>query len=103
MGRINAPFERTAMHIRRPSRPRQGKTMPAQDEIQQPVPRQPHERDETADQQGKGGEASAPRMAEQGRRDLERGLVDTDKGPALHEAYDKVREGTPDPEKKLRR
>jgi hypothetical protein len=100
------------MQIRRPSRPRQGprnsserqgETLPAQDEIQQRVPREPHERDESAGQQAGGGEASAPRMAEQGRRDIERGLVDTDKGPALHEAYDKTRKGTPEPDKKLRR
>jgi hypothetical protein len=100
------------MHIRRPSRSRtgtpnptgsQGTTQPAQDEIQQAVPRAPHERDESADRQDGGGEPSAPRMAEQARRDIERGLVDTDKGPALHEAYDKVREGTADAGKKLRR
>jgi hypothetical protein len=34
---------------------------------------------------------------------VERGLVDTDKGPALEEAYDKVRAGTPEAHKKLRR
>jgi hypothetical protein len=107
---VKANDQRFNMHIRRPSRPRrepgkpgerQGNTLPAQDEIQQRVPREPHERDESADQGG--GEASAARVAEQGRKDLERGLVDTDKGPALHEAYDKVRAGTPDPGKKLRR
>jgi hypothetical protein len=91
------------MHNRRTSRSRPGNTLPEQDETQQAVPRAPHERDESADQQARGGEASARRMAEQGRGDVERGLVDTDKGPALHEAYDKVREGTPEPDKKLRR
>jgi hypothetical protein len=103
MGRSQREFKRSSMHNRRPSRPRRGNTTPVQDETQQRVPREPHERDESADQQARGGEASAPRMAEQGRRDLERGLVDTDKGPDLHEAYDKVREGTPDAQKKLRR
>ena len=34
--------------------------------------------------------------------DLERGLVDTDKGPVLDKTYDKVREGAEDPVKKFR-
>jgi len=99
------------MHIRRPSRPRrepgnpaarQGNTLPAQGEVQQRAPRAPHERDESADRQAGGAEASARRMAQRGGDDLERGLVDTDKGPALHETYDKLRKGTPDPDKKRR-
>jgi hypothetical protein len=112
MGRNQDNFQGIDMHIRRPSRPRQGPgnrgdrqgdTVPAQGEVQQPVARAPHERDESADRQARGGEASARRVAEQGRSDVERGLVDTDKGPALEEAYDKVRAGTPEADKKLRR
>lgn len=99
------------MHIRRPSRPRpepgnptarQGKTVPAQGEVQRRAPRAPHERDESADPQGGAPEVSARRMAEQGGNDVERGLVDTDKGPAMHETYDKVRKSTPDADKKRR-
>jgi len=100
------------MHIRRPSRPRQdpgsptarqGNTVPAQGEAQERAPRAPHERDESADQQAGAAEASSQRMARRGGNDVERGLVDTDKGTAMHETYDKVRAGTPDPDKKARR
>ena len=49
----------------------------------------PHERDESADSQA-GQEPSGQRIGKQAQTDLERGLVDTDKGPALGQAYDKV-------------
>jgi hypothetical protein len=91
------------MHIRRPSRPRQGSTVPAQGEVQQAAPRAPHERDESADRQPGAAEASGQRMAERGGNDIEHGLVDTDKGPAMHDTYEKVRKGTLDPDKKTRR
>ena len=78
-----------------------GETRPAQGPAQEPVPRMPHERDESADSQT-ADEPSAKRMGKLGHDDLERGLVDTDKGPVLDRTYDKVREGTPDPEKKFR-
>jgi hypothetical protein len=98
------------MHNRMPSRRRrtpdsaggrQGNTMPAQGESQQPSPRLPHERDESADSQA-AGEPSGRRMAERARNDIEQGRVDTDKGPALDATYDKVREGAKDPVKKFR-
>jgi len=79
----------------------QGNTVPAQGPTQDRVPRMPHERDESADSQA-GGEASNKRMGAMAHRDLERGLVDTDKGPVLDQAYDRVREGTPNPDKKFR-
>ena len=60
----------------------------------------PHERDESADSQ-RSGEPSAPRMAEAAREDVERGRVDTDKGPVLDQAYDRVRDGADDPVKKF--
>ena len=59
----------------------------------------PHERDESADSQGQ-QEPSAQRLGDQARKDLERGLVDTDRGPALDAIYDRVREGATDPVKK---
>ena len=62
----------------------------------------PHERDESADSPA-AREPSAQRMGQAGHSDLEQGLVDTDTGPALDRAYDKVREGTRDPVKKSRR
>ena len=97
------------MHNRMPSRrrkdaagkgPRQGNTTPIQGKTQQRVPRAPHERDESADSQA-ASEPSGQRMAQAAQEDVERGVVDTDKGPVLDDAYDKVREGSVDPEKKF--
>jgi hypothetical protein len=48
------------------------------------APRMPHERDESSDSQ-----AAAPQpIIEQARRDVERGLVDTDRGPVLDDLYE---------------
>jgi hypothetical protein len=80
---------------------RQGNTVPVQGETRQRSPRMPHERDESADSQ-EAGEASARRVGKRAHDDLEQGQVDTDKGPALDAAYDKVREGAKDPVKKFR-
>jgi hypothetical protein len=88
-------------HGRRGSSGPQGKTLPAQGETQESVPRAPHERDESSDSQA-AGEPSGKRVGEAAHGDVERGLVDTDKGPALDRAYDQVREGASDPVKKLR-
>ena len=77
----------------------QGKTVPAQGETQHKVPRMPHERDESADSQA-AQEPSGQRMGRQAQQDLERGLVDTDKGPVLDQAYNKVRDGPTDPVRK---
>jgi hypothetical protein len=87
---------------KRPEQPdaNKGNTVPAQGETQDRSPRMPHERDESADSQA-GQEPSARRVGVQAQEDMERGLVDTDKGPALDEAYDKVREGADDPVKKF--
>lgn len=103
------PIERHPMQNRRPSRPRrdapqarerQGNTLPVQGEKQQRSPRMPHERDESADSQ-QASDPSARSVGEIAREDIERGLVDTDKGPVLDETYDRVREGTADPVKKF--
>jgi hypothetical protein len=77
-----------------------GNTRRVQGETQEPQPRQHDERDESADSQAP-GEASQQRLGEIARRDAESNRVDTDKGPAMHEAYDKTRAGTPDPDKKF--
>jgi hypothetical protein len=79
---------------------RQGNTLPAQGERQQRVPRAPHERDESADSQG-ASEPSSSSMGQAAREDIERGVVDTDKGPVMDETYDRVRDGADDPLKKL--
>ena len=98
------------MHNRMPSRQRQsakpkgrqGNTVPQQGQTQsqERAPRTPHERDESADSQ-RAGESTAPRMAQLVREDVERGVVDTDKGPVLDQTYDRAREGADDPVKKF--
>lgn len=79
----------------------QGNTVAAQGETQEPVPRMPHERDESADNQAR-AEPSNERLGRAAQRDAERGLVDTSKGVELDATYDKVREGTAEPRKKFR-
>lgn len=79
---------------------RSSQTVPTQGETNERTPREPHERDESGDSQAR-AEPSQERVGEVARRDVERGLVDTDKGPALDEAYRKTRAGTPDPDKKF--
>jgi hypothetical protein len=94
------------MHNRLTSRKRpeadanKGKTVPAQGETQEPAPRLPHERDESSDSQA-AQEQSGERIGKQAREDIERGLVDTDKGPVLDETYEKMRDGASDPLRKL--
>jgi hypothetical protein len=55
----------------------------------QKVPRLPNERDESTDSSGE-----RPRTSmKQAHADLKRGLVDTDKGPVMDEAYKAVKGG----------
>lgn len=61
-----------------------GQTHREQGETQQAVPRQPDERDESADSQAS-GEPSQRRVGEIARQDVESGKVDTDKGPVLRD------------------
>ena len=63
-------------------------TTPQQGDKQQRAPREPHERDESADSQAP-GEASQHRLGEIGREDVERGVTDTDQGPVLREIHEK--------------
>jgi hypothetical protein len=89
-------FERPAMQNRMTSRsrPRQGNTLPAQgthqERVQSGAPRLPHERDESADSQPS-GEPSGKRVGQAAHDDVEQGRVDTDKGPAMDRAYDKLK------------
>ncbi len=87
------------MHNRMTSKPRNpsrqsGRTTPAQGETTTPhqVPRLPHERDLSADSQER-GEASGKKVGEQAHKDLQGGLVDTDKGPVMDRAYRQVKSG----------
>jgi len=78
-----------------------GNTTTVQGEDQHRVPRAPHERDESADNQA-AAEPSQKRVARKGREDTERGVADTTKGAELDAAYDKLRADLPDGEKKFR-
>ena len=78
-----------------------GNTTMAQGENQHPVPRMPHERDESADQQPK-MEPSNERVGRAAQADTERGVADTSKGAELDATYDKLREDLPDSGKKFR-
>ena len=80
--------------------PSRGNTVTAQGENQAPKAREPYERDESADSQGT-SDPSARGVGEAAREDIERGVVETDKGPVMDETYDRVREGADDPLKKL--
>ncbi|HEY1231356.1 MAG TPA: hypothetical protein VGF26_28980 [Ramlibacter sp.] len=78
-----------------------GNTSMAQGEKQRPVPRMPHERDESADQQPT-TEPSNARVGRAAQADAERGVADTSKGAELDATYDKLREDLPDGGKKFR-
>ncbi|MEF7615013.1 hypothetical protein V4F39_13915 [Aquincola sp. MAHUQ-54] len=65
----------------------QGTTHTA-DEAREPAPRLPHEHDESADSAAK---APDPEIR-QAHDDLERGLVDTDRGRPMDEAYRKQKQ-----------
>ncbi|TFZ01723.1 hypothetical protein [Ramlibacter humi] len=80
---------------------RRDDTRMVQGEDQHDVPRMPHERDESGDSQAK-EDASHGRMARQAQKDTERGVADTSKGAELDATYDRLRESTPDGEKKFR-
>lgn len=57
---------------------KRGNTMPSQND--NPVPRLPHERDESADSQSeKAGESPSAALLRQAFKDVERGLVNTDR------------------------
>ena len=79
----------------------QGNTRAAQGPAQQPQPRMPHERDESVDSQAS-AEPSGKRMGQIAHDDLERGRVDTDKGPVIDEAYEKTRKASDNPDTKFR-
>jgi hypothetical protein len=68
--------------------PRKSDTTPQQGERQEGSPREPHERDESADSQA-AAEPSQERVGDIARRDIERGATDTDKGPVLREIHEK--------------
>jgi hypothetical protein len=64
-----------------------GDTRREQGETQDAVPRQPEERDESADSQAS-EEPSQRRVGEIAREDVESGKVDTGKGPVLRDLHE---------------
>lgn len=74
------------------AKPTQGNTVTAQGETQEPKPRMPHERDESADSQTP-EEPSARRMGAIAHDDVMEGQADTDKGPVLDAAYERQKGG----------
>jgi len=52
------------------------------------TPRLPHERDQSSDSQ-QTPEGKPPRIGRQALDDIERGMVDTDRGPVADEVYNK--------------
>ena len=94
----NAPAGRADPQASEP----QGITRRAEGPAQQPQPRQADERDESSDSQA-AGQPSQRQMGKIAQQDLERGLVDTDKGPVIDKTYQQTRETSANPERKLRR
>lgn len=72
-----------------------GRTQPVQNsteghpDVPEAAPRLPHERDESSDSQD-----SRPRkVIRQAHEDVERGLVDTDRGTPAHDTYQRQKTG----------
>ena len=85
---------RTSPQARNPT----GNTSTAQGETQRPVPRMPHERDESADQQAQRHPA-AERMGRLAHDDVAHGVADTSRSVETDQTYHRLREGAPDGEK----
>ncbi|HYD76717.1 hypothetical protein [Ramlibacter sp.] len=74
--------------------PKSGNTTMVQGETQERVPRMPHERDESADQQAS-TEPSNRRVGEQAHADARRGVADTTRGAEADATYEKLRKERP--------
>ena len=68
-----------------------GQTQAEQDGV--PVPKLPHERDESAEPNAGPAdpESLATRVGKQAFDDVQRGVVDTDRGPAAERVYEKLK------------
>lgn len=73
---------------------RQGQTKPQQGETEAPssAPRLPHERDESSDSHDDGLPRPEMRKAHD---DVVKGRVDTDRGPPMHDTYQRQKEAPP--------
>jgi hypothetical protein len=72
------------MATRKQDSAKKGKTKVEQDG--ESAPRLPHEHDQSSDSQ-QSQEGTAPRIGRQALEDVERGLVDTDRGPVVDRVY----------------
>ena len=63
---------------------KRGKTEVAQDGVT--APKLPHERDQSSDSQ-QNQDGRAPEVGRQALKDIERGMVDTDRGPVTDRVY----------------
>jgi hypothetical protein len=72
------------MATRKQDSAKKGKTKVEQDG--ESAPRLPHEHDQSSDSQ-QSQEGTAPRVGRQALQDVERGLVDTDRGPVVDRVY----------------
>jgi hypothetical protein len=96
--RLAAPSRAKEFAMQDKDKP-QGQTITEQGERQQPQPRMPHERDESSDSQASQS-ADIRGMGKAAHDSVQRGQVDTDKGPVLDAAYDKLG-GSEENKKKL--
>ena len=103
-GRMNEKRDRSLDHsqdspeVSPQARNPSGNTSTAQGETQRPVPRMPHERDESADQQAQRLPA-ADRVGKQAHADLADGLADTSRSVETDQTYHRLLEGAADGEK----
>ena len=72
-----------------PGRPANGPGETAQSREARPEPKLPHERDESASQQG----TPPQEPIEQARKDVEKGLADTGKKPVMDAVYERQKRG----------
>ncbi len=77
----------------------EGTTSTAQGGTQQPAPRLPHERDESADSQAPGHPA-ADRVGQLAHDDVVHGVADTSRSVETDQTYHRLREGAPEGRKK---
>ncbi len=87
------PDDRASAEPPRQAPDRNDKTVTAQGETQRAVPRMPHERDESADEQG-GASLSDP-IGNYAHADAARGMPDTSRAQQADETYHRLRAAAP--------
>lgn len=93
--RVPLPDDRQSVEPPRQAPDRNDKTVTAQGETQRAVPRMPHERDESADEQA-GASLSDP-IGRYAHADAARGMPDTSRAEQTDETYHQLRAPLPEP------